>query len=73
MSDLVIAALGVAGVLMAALWLYRATRNLVDHTDPGRGWGASFDEFYSHPYSQGGPAAQARPGPGAIPKEDHSP
>ncbi len=65
MRDLLIAAAGTAGVLMAALWLYHATRNLVDGTDVGRGWGASFDEFYSHPYSQSGPAAHTRPGPGS--------
>lgn len=72
MRDLLIAAAGVAGVLMAALWLHHVVCNLVDGADVGRGWGASLDEFYSHPYSQSGPAAQSRPGPGSpeVP-DDH--
>ena len=68
MSDLLIATVTVVGVLTVAVWVFRVVSSLVDHTDPGRGWGASFDEFYSHPDSQSGPAAGERPGPGQIPR-----
>jgi len=68
MNDLLIATATVVGVLMVAGWVFRVVSSLVDHTDPGRGWGATFDEFYSHPHPHSGPAARERPGPGQIPR-----